>query len=311
MSHTTLKSLSALADQLGLSVTNKNALDSFYFTCRLRGLSKHTMRGYAERLGYLIRFAHSQNKDLLTLTKADFQKYVSSLIDCVAAITINGRIIVYKVFYKHLRQEGFIDVDPLADIRKMKEPKVIKDVLSTEDYSRILAQLNRRTFNGCRDHAMLLFCFDSLVRLSELLAIRTDQIDLQSGVVKVTGKGGKERVVVFNPQTAKVIHAYLTRFRQDLPGDLLFCMRNGQPITHRRAQRIFAIPAQKIGLHLHPHLARHSGASAFIAGGGSVAILQRALGHASLAITQRYVHLSNQDIVKEYIQHSPAAGIRI
>jgi site-specific recombinase XerD len=308
MSKTTLKDLPPLADELGM----KGALvESFLFACKLKNLTAKSMQGYGERIAYLMRWAATQGKDLDQLVKHDLQKYVTSLIDRVSVATINGRIAVYKVFFRHLKDEGFIEVNPMAEIRKMKQPKLIKEVLTPADMGKVLAQLDRKTFNGSRDFCMLLLAFDAMVRCNELLSIKVDELDLQTGLLKVFGKGRKERYVAFSPQTAKVLHTYLVRFRKQIPGDLLFCTRDGHPIGQRRVRRIFSNPARKVGLHLYPHMARHSGATQFARSGGSLAILQRALGHSTLAVTERYVHMGDEDILKAYEKHSPAAGIRV
>ena len=158
---------------------------------------------------------------------------------------------------------------------------------------------------------MILLTYDAMLRLNELLTIRGDQIDLSSGLIKVYGKGRKERNVGFGPIVAKALHTYLLRFRKDIPGDRLFCYRDGNPISYRRAHRIFSNPAKKVGIKLHPHLARHSGATQFARSGGSLAILQRNLGHSTLAVTERYIHMGDEDILNAYERYSPAAGIRM
>jgi site-specific recombinase XerD len=308
MPQITLKDLPVLADKLNMG---RELLESFLFACKLKNLTAKTLQGYGERIAYLMKWAHLQGKDLGTLTKQDIQRYVTSLIDEVCAVTVNGRIIVYKVFYRHLKDEGFITIDPMTEIRKMKQPRLIKDVLSPDDIGRVLAQLDRKTFNGSRDFCMILLTFDAMLRLAELLAIRTDALDLTTGIIKVYGKGRKERYVAFSPQTAKTLHTFLTRFRKGMPGHLLFCQRDGSPLKYRRVHRIFNNPAEKIGLHLHPHLARHSGATQFARSGGSLAVLQRALGHSTLAVTERYVHMGDEDVLREYVKHSPAANVRI
>ena len=99
--------------------------------------------------------------------------------------TVNGRIAVYKVFYRHLKDEAFIDADPMKGIRKMKQPRLIKNVLTPEDVSLVLDQLDKKTFHGCHDRCMILLTFDAMLRLNELLTIKVDQIDLQSGLLKV------------------------------------------------------------------------------------------------------------------------------
>ena len=308
MSKITLNDLPALAEELSM---NGELVESFLFACRLKNLTPKSMQGYGERIAYLMRWAVKQGKDLDALTKHDLQKYITSLIDNVAVATINGRIAVYKVFFRHLKEEGFLEVDPIAEIRKLKQPKLIKEVLSPDDIGKVLGQLDRKHFYGCRDFCMILLTFDAMLRLNELLTIKVDGLDLRSGLLKVYGKGRKERYVAFSPQTAKALHTYLTRFRKRISGEMLFCSIDGHHIKYRRAHRIFSNPAGRAGIKLHPHLARHSGATQFARSGGSLAVLQMALGHSTLAVTERYVHLGDRDILDAYVRHSPAASIRV
>lgn len=308
MSKITLKDLPGLAEQLNM---NRELVESFLFACKLKNLTAKSMQGYGERIAYLMRWATTEGKDLDQLTKHDLQKYITHLINNVSVATINGRIAVFKVFFRHLKAEGFIEVDPMSGISKLKQPKLIKDVLTPEDMGKVLSQLDRKTFHGCRDFTMILLTFDAMLRLNELLSIRVDQLDLNSGLIKVFGKGRKERHVAFSPMTAKALHTYVTRFRRRINGDLLFCSLDGDRIQYRRAHRIFSNPAVRAGVKLHPHLARHSGATQFARSGGSLAVLQKALGHSTLAVTERYVHLGDRDIVDAYERHSPAASIRV
>ena len=239
------------------------------------------------------------------------QRYIDPLIDTVSPITTNGRIQAFRVFYGHLLKEGFVQVSPMVGIEKVQQPHTIKRVITPDELSRILDQIDKRTFIGTRDRALILLTFDAMLRLSEALSLKTEQLDLRSGVIRVKGKGRKERFVAFSPATAQLLHTYVTRFRSKVSGDLLFCTRHGGLIGHRYAQRIFSNPAHKLGLHLHPHLVRHSGATAFVRAGGPLAVLQRALGHSTLRVTERYIHVDDTDLRTAYERFSPAAGIRV
>jgi site-specific recombinase XerD len=234
-----------------------------------------------------------------------------NILDSVSPETVNGRIRVYRVFYGHLKDEGFISQNPLDNVKLVKAELKVKPILSPEQIGKILSQLNRKEFHGCRDYCMILLTYDSMLRLNELLTIKVIDIDLTSKLVKVFGKGRKERCVPFSDTTAKAVHSYLIRFRKSIPGDLLFPMKDGRQIVQRRAHRIFSNPGRRAVIYVHPHLIRHSSASQFIRIGGNPSILQKILGHSSLAITQRYVHLSNDDMSSAYERFSPVSLLRI
>jgi integrase/recombinase XerD len=308
MSNMTFQLLAKIADELSV---NTNLLESFFFGCRIKNLTASTLKCYAERLEYLVRYAASIQKQLDELTQKDIQAYVMSIIDAVSPATVNGRIRVFKVFYAHLKREAFIEANPMDHISLVRTENKIKPVLSVQDMTRVLAQFNRRFFNGARDYCMLLLCYDSMIRLNELLSIRIQDVDLYSKLVKVFGKGRKERYVPFSDKTSKALHTFLIRHRKGIPGDLVFCTKQGKKLDQRRAHRIFQLAGKKVGIYVHPHLVRHSSASQFVRMGGSASVLQKILGHSSLAITQRYVHLSSEDLSTAYERFSPAAQLGV
>jgi len=307
MSKITFEHLTGIADAHSI---DSGLLESFYFSCRVKNLTESSVKCYAERIWYLMKYAALIGKALEDITTKDLQDYVMSLMNRVSPATVNGRIIVYKVFYKHLFEEGLIGENPTTRLKKVKAPIKVKPVLTPEQMGSVLSKLNRKTFHGSRDHCMILLTFDSMLRLNELLTIRLKDIDLKSKLVKVYGKGRKERYAPFSASTAKSIHTYLVRHRKQTPGTLLFTTTDGRKIDYRRAHRIFANPGKKAGLHVHPHLVRHSAATWFAKSGGNISILQKILGHSSLQVTQRYVHLSNEDMTEAYERHSPAAALR-
>ncbi|SYZ71978.1 putative Tyrosine recombinase XerC [Candidatus Zixiibacteriota bacterium] len=308
MPNITFKELFKIAEEMNME---SELLESFSFACRVKNLTPSTLKCYAERLAYLIRFANQSGKELDELAPKDIQSYLMDILDKVSPATVNGRIRVYKVFYQHLKNEGLVDRNPLEDIKLVKAELKIKPVLSPEQIAKILTQLDRKSFHGCRDYCMILLTYDSMLRLNELLTIKLSDIDLTNKLVKVFGKGRKERCVPFSDRTAKSIHTYLIRFRKSIPGDILFSMSDGRQITSRRAHRIFSKPGIKAGIYVHPHLIRHSSASQFIRMGGNPSILQKILGHSSLAITQRYIHLSNDDLNHAYERFSPASQLTL
>lgn len=308
MSKINLTDLTKRAGEFGVET---GPFESFDLTCKMKNLSFSTIKCYAERLRYLLDWSVDQGIDYRSLSKLDLQHYLTSQIGQVSVATINGRIAVYNVFFKHLVDEHFIEQNPMTGIEKLRQPKIIKDVLTPEDVSKVLRKLNRKCFHGARDFCMILLTFDAMLRVGELLQIKVSQLNLQDGSMKVYGKGRKERFVAFNPIVAKALHQYLIRYRHKVQGELLFCSMNGSPIDYRRAHNIFSKAGKAAGVFLHPHLARHSGATQFARSGGSLAVLQRALGHSTLAVTERYVHLGDQDILDAYQKHSPANDIRV
>lgn len=306
MANVTFKEICERADHLSMG---SELLESFAFACRVRNLTPSTLKCYAERLAYLVKYAEKVGKRIDALTQRDIQTYLMSIMDSTSAATVNGRIRVFKVFFKHLKDEGLVKVDPMSSVRLVRVEQKVKPVLSVEQMSSVLARINRGTRYGARAYCMILLTYDAMLRLNELLSLRIDNVDLHAKLVKVFGKGRKERYAPISDRTAKALHTYIVRFRRGSRCELLFATKNGGKIDLRRGHRIFSLAGKRAGVYLHPHLVRHSSASQFIRMGGNTSMLQKILGHSSLVVTQRYVHLSTDDLNTAYERFSPASQL--
>ncbi len=145
-----------------------------------------------------------------------------------------------------------------------------------------------------------------MLRRNEVLGLKVGDIDLNSRLIKVFGKGRKERMVPLGVKTLKVLHQYLVKWRSKHSGDFVICMRNGEPVTERHCHKIIQRIGKKHGVKLYPHLLRRSAATWYIRQGGNRAILQGILGHTSPLVAQKYLHLSSQDALRFYNSYSPA-----
>jgi site-specific recombinase XerD len=153
--------------------------------------------------------------------------------------------------------------------------------------------------------------WDGMLRRNELLALKLTDINLDGRLIKVFGKGRKERMVPLGVKTVRALHQFLARWRSKFPGDTLICMRNGEQITERHCHKIVQQLGRKNGVKLYPHLLRHSAATWYIRQGGNPVILQGIMGHSSLTVTQQYLHLSSKDAVDSYDKFSPANALRL
>jgi site-specific recombinase XerD len=267
---------------------------------------------YFERLGYLFNYLNNQNATLAQLKRSIIQEYILSLKDRVSDETINGRIRVYRKFFNFLITESFWSTEnPMKGISLLKTSKRIKPVLSADDLQAVLRGIKTNTFEGNRNLVMILVFWDTMVRLRELLTMKTSDLDLEAGLVKVFGKGRKERMVPMGNRTSKQICKYLIKWRSKYPGDFLFCMRNGEPLEERRCRKIVQETGNKQNIKLYPHLLRHSAATWYANQGGNLAVLQRILGHTSLAVTQNYLHVSVTDMIRSYQNLSPSNQLKL
>ncbi len=290
----------------------KTYIDAFLFGCRVNNLTDASINSYAERLGYLVRFLTERGVDIEDVTRAHLQEYIMSMVGTMADATVNGRIQAMQRFWNYLVDEGiWTKANPMHKIKRIKAEKKVKDVVSPEDIERVIGKVNKRTFIGYRNMTMLMMFFDTMIRRNELLTLTLDNVDLHAGLIRVFGKGRKWREVGMGARMTKTLHFYLKRYREDLPGDLVFCTRDGNQLDKDNVRHIIFRMGKRAGIHIHPHLIRHSAATWFIQNGGSPAILQRILGHTSPVVTAGYTHLNSQDIVNAYQRLSPANAVKV
>jgi integrase/recombinase XerD len=307
-----LKKLYQLVDSFNVDSHWKTYVDAFVFGCKIRNLAPRTLNVYAERLGYLARHLEARGIDIEEVKRQDIQDYLLTLIGNVSDETVNGRIRVYRRFFNYLEEESLWEKsNPTHKLKLIKASKRIKQVITPEQIEHAIRTLNKSTFEGYRNLTMILLFWDAMIRKEELITLKVESLDLRGGLLTVYGKGRKERQVPLGVKTIKAIHFYLNRWRNGTPGNLVFCQRNGNPITSRHCHKIIQDIGKKANLVLYPHLIRHSAATYFIRQGGSPVILQKILGHTSLNVTQNYLHMSNQDMVESYSRFSPSNAIQV
>ncbi len=287
-------------------------LYSIKVDCQQRNLSPKTISVYFERIWYLADYMNQSSLTVQDVNKQIIQQYILSIKDTVSSETVNGRIRAFRRFFNYLVEENLWDkASPMIGIRLLKTAKSIKKIINQEEIQLILNGLDRNRFEGARNILMVLLFWDGMIRKSELLNLKIEDLDFNSRLIKVFGKGRKERMVPIGLKTLKTIHNFLSKWRSKYSGDYLFCMSDGQPIKDRHYHKIIQRIGQRHDIKLHPHLIRHSAATFYIQQGGNPAILQQILGHTSLSVTQKYLHLSNKDMVNSYNSFSPSNAIRI
>jgi len=291
----------------------RSALKDFEFHIRAKNLSPKTISVYGERLGYFYRYLRSKKVSFDEVTRQTLQDYILFQKERgLKGISINGQVKVIKIFYKYLQEEGTIEFDPVDRVPLLKTEKRTKPIISEENFQKLLTVPDKKTFTGLRNFCILLVFYDSLVRLGELTNIRIKDVDLEGGTIRIFGKGRKERIVPFGAATAKNLYRYLRNYRDSLPSDILFCTRDGRMLDHRNVLRITERLGTKIGIHVNPHLIRHSAASHRAMSGMPAFLLQRLLGHTTIQMTQQYVHLVDDQKLKEaFKQYSPLDAMRI
>jgi len=224
----------------------------------------------------------------------------------ISPTTVKRFYACLRVLFNWSVSEGLLTTSPLTNIRPPKDAKHVIRALTNEQVGECLNLLNGRDFLSVRNKTMFLILVDTAIRLGELISLAVDSVDLKRQVLIVHGKTG-ERYVRFGNLTAKAIWKYLA-LRSNLDGNhsALWCDRHGNALTGRGVDGLLKSIGKKIGIKLHPHLLRHTGATLFLQNGGSPFECQYLLGHSSLEMTKRYCQsLGFDDAYKAHVKASP------
>jgi integrase/recombinase XerD len=233
-----------------------------------------------------------------------------------AAATLGRKVACLRSFYRHLRREGLIEHDPTADLHGPRKTQRLPRVLTRDEVARLLREPKGTEPLALRDRALLEVMYASGLRVSEVTGLELADIDLDEGMLCARGKGSKERLVPVGRQAIAALGAYCTRGRPVLLGarseSKLFVNRRGSGLTRQGLYKIVQGHARGAGLEarMSPHTLRHSFATHLLAGGCDLRSLQEMLGHADLATTQVYTHLSAERLKDAYFSAHPRASSR-
>jgi len=278
-------------------------LEDFLLCGRVEGKKPSTLRWYKETLTPFIAFVNQEG-----LNQAALRKYINGLFDHLKVATIDNRIRAIKAFLRFLYKEGHIEEDLAATLKRPRLPKQFPHVLNDEQVMALLKAPNRKTWEGFRNYVMLLTFLDTGLRLSELLGLTVDRVNLIKGSLLVTGKGSKDREVYMGRTLKKEMARWLKMRGFHAYEDHVFITRDGRPLKKRHVQQILRRLAKKAGIEgvrCSPHTLRHTFATNFIRNGGDVFTLQRLLGHANIETCMVYVHMGGKHLQEAALRFSP------
>ena len=277
-----------------------------------RGLSPRTRAAYRRDLE---RFAEElSQQDIGRPEQAgehDIRRFIARLHrQGLGARSIQRLLSAVRSFYRWLMREGLASQNPAAQVRAPKAPRKLPGTLDTDAVARLL-DIRDESPLALRDKAIMEIFYSSGLRLSELASLRWDQVDTASGLITVTGKGNKTRVVPLGSYAAKAL-ARWNRVRGQFAGfdePCVFVSNRGQPISVRTIQSRIRHWARRQGLpeRVYPHLLRHSFASHMLESSGDLRAVQELLGHADISTTQVYTHLDFQHLASVYDKAHPRA----
>lgn len=272
-----------------------------------RQLSSNTIDGYKRDLYDFYKFV---NKSYKNVTKEDIIKYIEYLNKKVGAKTINRHIVSIKNYFKYLEKNNFISSNVTTDITGLKTPKKMPRVLSVDEIDKLL-DIKVKDAYSYRNKAMLELMYSSGLRVSELLNLVINNIDFDMNLVRVFGKGAKERIVPMDDIATKYLYEYINLYRNTLlknkVSDLVFLNSRGNKLSRQGFFKILKELAREKGINkeLSPHTLRHSFATHLLNNGADLRSIQTMLGHENIETTQIYTHVSNNYVKRNYDESHP------
>lgn len=308
----------------------KDTLKNFLQHLRRRDVSRHTVTAYENDVAtFLKHTSQIRQKPLEQLSAADVDAFAIRAFlgelhkQRISATSAARKLSAIRTFVKFLRREDLIEADPSSLVAAPKRPETIPAHLTIDEMNKLLEMPDSSTPLGRRDRAILELFYASGLRLSELVGLGIEDVNLSSRMIRVLGKGKKERLVPFNGSTADAIRAWLkdrsmsgqraesrgqTRHSRATSAPLFLNYRGGRLSTRsvdRLVRRYVALCGAKFGIS--PHALRHSFATHLLANGADLRAIQELLGHARLSTTQRYTHVNAAQLIEVYRKSHPRA----
>ncbi|MFZ9994719.1 MAG: site-specific tyrosine recombinase XerD [Steroidobacteraceae bacterium] len=277
-----------------------------------RGLSAHTLAAYRADLLLLQRWLASQKKSLQDATRADVLAFMAERVAQGAKPRSTARqLSSLRRFYRQLHRDGTRQDDPSVDIATPRIGRGLPKSLTEEEVERLLAAPSRDTPLGLRDRAMLEVLYATGVRVSELVTLRFTEINLNQGVLRVTGKGNRQRLVPLGAAAIESLQRFLQTARGEILGprrcDELFPTQRGAHMTRQAFWHLIKRYARQVGItkSLSPHTLRHAFATHLLNHGADLRVVQMLLGHSDLSTTQIYTHVARERLKSLHAAHHP------
>jgi integrase/recombinase XerD len=277
-----------------------------------RGLAANTLMSYQRDLSGLATWLSGRGVSLDRATHADLLEYLAERFGQGLAVRSNARLLsTLRRFYRYLVREGLRQDDPTAEIEAPRLDRALPHSLSEKEVDSLLEAPDITEPIGLRDRAMLELLYAAGLRVSELVALNSDCVNLSRGVARVIGKGNRERLVPIGDEAVKWIERYLKGARDALlrgvSSDRVFVSRKSATITRQAFWyriRLYATAAQIQG-HLSPHTLRHAFATHLVNHGADLRVVQMLLGHRDLSTTQIYTHVAKERLKRLHRVHHP------
>lgn len=273
-----------------------------------KGVSVHTVRAYKKDLEEFSEYAKTEPGKMDML---DVRGFIADQIKKgLNKITVSRRLSSIRSFFKFLYREGYINSNPAKLVSNPKIPKLLPKFLSVDDIFSLIEKPEGMGFLPARDKAILELLYSSGLRVSELSGLNVDDLNIRESMVKIRGKGRKERIVPVGSKAIDALKSYMIeRMLLKSKERALFLNRTRTRLTDRGVRRIVVKYARAVAINgqIGPHTLRHSFASHLLQGGADLRVIQELLGHVSLSTTQKYTHLDITHLMDVYDKAHPLA----
>lgn len=291
-----------------------SSIDTFIDALWLEdGLSKNTLAAYRRDLSLYAQWLVP--RCLLQTEESDLQHYFSASHDLTKATTANRRLTVFKRFFRWALRERMITGDPTLKLQSAKQALRVPKTLTEAQVEALLAAPDTSTALGVRDRTMLELMYASGLRVSELVTLKTLNLGLNDNVLRVTGKGSKERLIPFGAVASQWLRQYLSGARSELLAgkqtDDLFITVRGATAGHSMTRVMFWMLVKKYALTagirvpMSPHTLRHAFATHLLNHGADLRAVQLLLGHVDISTTTIYTHIARERLAALHAQHHP------
>ncbi len=313
MVHSFLQKHTATRSSAPVSGDPKSAIDRFLDTIWMeRGLSENTLGAYRADLLALNQRLAERRVDLVEASRADILDYIAWRVDGGAKPRSTARqLSSFRRFYRYLLREGAIADDPTAQIAMPKIGRALPQSLTEEEVEALLRAPNVAEPLGHRDRAMLEVLYATGVRVSELINLKLTQVNLNQGVLRIIGKGDRERLIPLGDEAQGWLSDFIEGPRGEIllerQTEYLFPTRRGDRMTRQAFWHIIKRYGKKAGIRkkLSPHTVRHAFATHLLNNGADLRVVQLLLGHSDVSTTQIYTHVARERMKDLHSRHHP------
>jgi len=277
-----------------------------------RGLSENTLAAYRADLQNLAKWAQGEQREVESLAREDILEFLAWRVQQGARPRSTARqLSSIRRYFRYLVREGRRPDDPSSDIEMPRLGRPLPKSLGENEVEALLAAPEVEKPLGLRDRAMLELLYATGLRVSELVSLRLDQVNLRQGVIRITGKGERERLVPLGEESQSWLHRYVEEGRSGILGgrqsQYLFPTRRSEHMTRQAFWHIIKRYAQRAGISrgLSPHTLRHAFATHLLNNGADLRVVQMLLGHSDVSTTQIYTHVARERLKSLHEAHHP------